>query len=311
MWIQFFLENVHFALNLFAALVFFSTMWLYFDAWVLRKNIKESLKIIGLLFLTLSFVIHATFLESTILTGSIIGENLNQTLVVISRTLGYLFLILGLVIDPLQAHPNLKGFLIIPSGVIVFQFLPLTFPILAVITAFLYLRRATVGLEDHLKPVSLVFYILAIYELVSLSSRLQGTTNVYLFKLVAPFGPIWHLEHVILLLAVLVLGRWLYYYLLKRLQTQLFIILTCAILVIFLLITVTFTGLLLKNLQDETLIRLETDVKVLNYAVESKKQEVLSDAEVFAKDPEVISAVEEKTKGGLIIKQDHVLFGRI
>jgi hypothetical protein len=177
-----------------------------------------------------------------------------------------------------------------------FLYLPILFPILAVIVGLLYLRRASVGLENHLKTVAVVFYILAFYELVSLADLLKETNNVDMYKLVAPFGPIWIVAHLLLLVSVFVLGKWLYSYLLKRFQTQLFMIFTTMVLVVFLLTTVTFTALLLRNLQDETLSRLETDVAVLDFAISSKQGENVSDAQVLAENYQVIEAVEAKDK---------------
>lgn len=285
------MENIHFAINLFAALVFFAVGWLYFDAWLGRKTLKEGLKVSGLFLLSISFIIHATYVDSSILTSSLLGNNLNSLLVAATRIPGYIFLIAGILTDPLQPKPGKRAF--VPFATLpVVKFLPLAFPILATAVAFLYLRRATVGLENHLKMVAVAFYVLAIFELISLSETLQNTANVDLYKLVAPFGLFWLLGHAVLVISMLILGRWVYGYLLKRLQSQLFMIFTSVILVIFLLTTITFTALLLKNLQDETLSRLETDVKVLNYAVESKRGENLSDAETLAQDSQVVAAVD-------------------
>ncbi len=295
MWNQFFLENAHFSLNLLAALVLFATMWLYFDAWVSRKTLRDGLKILGLLSLTFSFLIHATFIESTFLTDPILSGDLNMKLVMITKILGYLLLIIGLVLDPLQDHPKLTAALALPAAPL--SLLPITIPILAVIVAFLYLRRATLGLENHLKPVSLAFYVMAVYELLCLSDSLKDTTSFSLFQLVTPFGPYWFIQHAFLLIAIVILGRWVFSYLLKRLQTQLFILSSTAVLVIFMLTTITFTGLLLKNLQDETLSRLGTDAKVLQFAIDSKKSSSLSDAQVLAQNPQIVSAIKEKTPG--------------
>lgn len=318
MWLDFILENTHFALNLFVALVFFAISWLYFDAWSVRKNAKDGLKVIGFLLISISFVIHATNVESVVLVTPILSSKFNPFLVAFFRIGGYLLLILGLVIDPLEDTPFKSsqgkpskakakkslpfasqgkqnaaiGFVNLPFV----KYLPFAFPLLSVTVAFLYLRRATIGLENHLKIVAISFYLLTLYELLSLFGILQGVDNVGLYKLIAPFSLIWITQHLVLFAASLILGRWVYYYLTKRLQSQLFMIFTVVILVIFLLTTVTFTGLLLKNLQGETIKRLETDVKVLNYAVESKKAQVLSDAQVLSQDAQVTGAVESQTK---------------
>lgn len=301
MWLQFILENVHFAINLFAALVFFATTWLYFDAWLDRKTAKEALKISGFFLITISFLIHATAVESVILQSSLLGGEWNRLAVAATLITGFILLITGLIVEPLQAHPHLKKKQSVEAGLILpvvtlsaLRFLPVVFPILATITAFLYIRRATIGLEDHVKPVAVTFYVLALYELLALAESLQGTTNVDLYNLVAPFAPLWIIQHLVLVVAVLILGHWVYFYLLKRLQSQLFMIFAVVILVVFLLTTITFTALLLKNLQDETLKRLETDVKVLSYAVESKKGENISDAGILAQDTQIIDAVDVK-----------------
>ncbi|MBI2020483.1 cache domain-containing protein [Candidatus Daviesbacteria bacterium] len=306
MWNQFFLENAHFALNLFASLVFFLTGWLYFDAWLGRKTLSDSFKILGFILLSISFLIHATFIESTILESSLLGGNLNSNLVAATRITGYLFLILGLIFEPIQAHFKLKLalFTLPPLSL---SLLPVTFPILSLVVAFLYLRRATVGLESHLKPLSLTFYVLALAETLSLAGLLQNTPFIDLYEMVAPHGLVWLISHGVLLLAMVILGRWVYFYLLKRIQSQLFMISTFSVLIIFLITTTAFTGLLLKNLEDETLKRLETDVKVLNYAVDSKKAEALSDAQVLSSDPQIVAAVEAKDKASLSKKAEDFL----
>jgi hypothetical protein len=113
---------------------------------------------------------------------------------------------------------------------------------------------------------------------------------------VSPFGPVWIIEHAFLLLASIVLGRWIFGYLLKQFSVQLLMILTTTTLVIFLLTTVAFTGLLVGNIEKQTLGELQTNARVLQYTIESKKAEVLSDAQVTAQNPEIISATRDSTR---------------
>ncbi len=300
--VQFLLQNAHFALNLFAALVFFSAAWLYFDAWSIKKEFKETLKISGLFILSLSFVAHATQIEQTILKDSIFGSTGLTMVSLVLRILGYGLLCAGLIIDPLQKRPGEEKHTTTTGAFAVMgvsSFFGILAPILAGATGLLYLKRATIGLENHLKPVAFSFFILSIHELLSLAQYFQYTNNVTLFNLVAPFAPLWIIQHLFLLAAMILLGRWVFAYLLKRLQTQLFMIFTSLILVIFLLTTVSFTYLLLKNLENDALSHLTTDVNILDYSIESKKNEILSDTQVTADNPTLKKAINDNDRKAL------------
>lgn len=305
MWSQFLLQNFHFSVNLFTALAFFSVFWLYFDAWVERKNLKEFLKILGFLLLSLSFLVHSTLIESSGFTTTVLGSNLGETIAVLLKCLGFAFLISGLVYDPLIQKPKISAVFIASSFLGYF----LT-PILASITAWLYLRRATIGLEDHTKKVSLSIFILALHELLSTSALFSNTNNIDIYRLVAPFGPIWIISHLLLLLGSGILIQWAFSYLLKRINTQLFIIFTTTTLAIFLITTVSFTFLLLKNLTEETLVRLNTDVSVLSFALDAKKSEAHASAAILSQNQKVIDALPLKDKSILAPLAEELLVSR-
>jgi hypothetical protein len=317
MWSQFLLENAHFAVNLFTALVFFAVFWLYYDAWSQNKAFKEGMRIVGFLLLSLSYVIQATSVEGSILEASLLGSTTNILLVAITRIAGYGLLLAILAFDPLEPRPEHKkrshaqAIAMLPGMSLAILSVPQAlYPILAVITGFLYLRRATVGLEDHLKPVAYSFFLLSISEFISLASLFRDTNNIAVYQLASSFGPFWILQHLVLLAAAVGFGWWVFGYLLKQFEVQLFMILTTAVLGIFLVTTVTFTGLLLKNIQDENLHELETDVKVLNFAVESKKAELLSDAQVVAQNPQIIQGVVDKARKSLADLSQDILIAK-
>ena len=305
MWIQFFLENFHFAVNLFAALVFFAASWLYLDAWTARKTLKDGLKVLGLLLLSLSYLVHGAFLESTIVVEPLVGYGVHEYLMGSIRIVGYLLFVVGLLIDPILPVPKTEGVegelsakktsMMVSFGTVSAFF----YPFLPAVAALLYLRRATIGLEHHLKKVAVGFFAISISELFSLTTLYQQNPNPDVYRLVAPFGPLWVASHVILLLGTFLIGRWVFWYLMSRLMTQLFMIFTASVVLIFLVTTVTFTGLLLSNMQQEAIRQVATDAKVLLFTVDSKKAELVSDVEAFAQNPEVSHAVGEKTIGVL------------
>ncbi len=291
MWSQFLLQNFHFSANLFASLAFFSIFWLYLDAWIESKNFKEFLKIIGFLFLSISFLIHSSLIESTGLRLAVLGSNYVENISLIFKNLGFLFLLSGLIFDPLIAKPKLMAI-----GFFSFSTAFFVSPILAALVSWLYLRRATVGLENHTKKVSLAFFVFSLYEVLSLLSLFNSSPNIDIYKLVSAFGPIWIAAHILLLIGAGILIQWAFSYLLKRINTQLFIIFTTTTLAIFLITTISFTYLLLNNLSQETLTRLNTDVSVLSFALDAKKSEAQSAASIISQNPKIIEALKLKDK---------------
>lgn len=224
MWYQFILENLHFAINLVAALIFFAVFWLYFDAWLGRKRTKDTVRVIGFFLLSISFIVTASHLESTILPVPLLPHRVYELALFGTRFFGYLLIITSLVMDPLMKKPrkvSMNVAIPVLTGASVFTLLPFTYPILASLTGFLYLRRSTIGLEDHLKKLAFTFFVLAISEFISLGYLLQTTDNSAIYSFVAPLGPLWIIQNLILILSYSMLFKWVLGYLLKRFQTQL------------------------------------------------------------------------------------------
>jgi len=164
-------------------------------------------------------------------------------------------------------------------------------PLLAGSVLFLYWRRANEGLERHLKPVMWAFVWFTAFELVDLAALGRGTDDPRVYAIVAPFGPFWILAHGLLAVGAVVLGVWVWQYLTKRLQTQLFIVLTTACLVIFLVTTVSFTFLLMARVQDQAFGSLKTTAKVLDTAIAGQEAQTDAAAQIVAGDSAVAAAV--------------------
>lgn len=310
---QFLLINTHFTLNLFAGLVCFAVTWLYFDAWLGRRDMREGTKALGFLLLALSYVIHATIIEQQLLTTPLLGTDATGLATAFLRISGYLVLIIGQVIDPIQPLPSYRktGYaLIIPLGAATIplpDLLAFTYPLLGIITAFLYLRRATVGLEHHLKPISWSLILFSLSDFLSLASVFRETGDITIANFTAPFQPLWLIEHAVLVLGTIILGRWIWSYLVKRLETQLLMIFTTLTLILFLVTTIFFTSTSLKNLETGTLLNLETNVRVLNYALETKTQEALSDSELVSQNRDLAQALADDDKGTLQTLAENIL----
>ncbi|MDB5184671.1 MAG: hypothetical protein JWN38_479 [Candidatus Saccharibacteria bacterium] len=309
---QFFSQNVHFAISLFAALVFFAVFWLYFDAWTAKRDAKAFIKCGGFLLVALAFVLHATIIEQSVLGSSSTGT-LADILSTILRIVGYAGIIIGQLVDPLQPKPKLDGLdatqfsnetppqpapeapqktlAVGFSGSAALTHLLLPFGAFAI--ALLYFRRATTGLERHLRPIAIAFFFFSIFEVLSLASLWRGSDNPMVVRLVASFGPLWMAEQVFLLAGSILLGRWVWHYLTRRFLSQLFMIFVTLTLVIFLVTTVSFTFLLVSNVQKQSLNNLQTATSVLRYALDAKKAETLANANTVAENTAIASAVEQ------------------
>ena len=309
---QFLGQNLHFAISLFAALVFFAVFWLYFDAWLgekPKKN-KDILAPAGFLLVSLSFVVQATVIDQSVLGQSVFG-NANGAIATVLRLIGFIIIIIGQVVDPLQAVPIVKSLedelaerhttsvapALATSGALGLVY---ALPLSALAIAVLYWRRATKGLEHHLRPVAVAFALFFGFELLSLASLARDTTNPNLYNLVKAFGPLWFASYICLMAGALVLGRWVWRYLTERFMSQLFMILTSSVLVIFLLTTVSFTSLLMRNVQNDTLDNLQTASNVLSYALDSKKAQTEANAEVVAQNPLIAEAIGAKDHKSLV-----------
>ena len=157
MWASFFLENARFTINLFAALVFFAVGWLYFDAWLERRERKEQIRYIGYFILSLSFLVAGTQVESTLI-SSPLPQFLTKSIEIVSilgRIVGYMLIIRSLMLDPIQPHPDISKFakaIVLPTFMrfSILPFVSFLFPLGSAYIALLYLKRATIGYENHI-----------------------------------------------------------------------------------------------------------------------------------------------------------------
>jgi len=132
-----------------------------------------------------------------------------------------------------------------------------------------------------------------------LASLWQNTSNPTLYPWVSSFGYFWIVAQIFLLISAIVLVKWVWVYLVKRLQGQLFIIFTAATAIIFSVATITFSFLLINSVQQSSLTDLTTASQVLNQALVSKSAQTLADADILSENPAIISAVAASDHNGL------------
>lgn len=169
--------------------------------------------------------------------------------------------------------------------------LQFSLPLICAVLAFMYWRRASIGLEDHLKHSAIGFFGLSLYELVGLASLFRDSQIVWVSKLTAPFGWASIVQYILLIVATAILAKWTWYYLLKRLSTQLFMLALTGAVGLSLLITGLFVTLLLQSVERESLTKLTSNAKVMASLVEEKKARLGSETRLFAQDGLIVEAI--------------------
>jgi hypothetical protein len=289
-------QNVHFALNLLAALSMFAVFWLTFDAWLERKKRLEAIKWFGFLSLALGFLLNAASVEQISASHTRMMTAL-PLIAVVLRVLGYVLVIAAQLADPLIPRPKYKNELdsafnkkltpavIGGSGLKVFLL-----PLLPLAIAGLYWRRATTGLERHLKPVAYGFVGLTFYELLSAITGFQDTMNPLVYNVVRSYGLVWWLAQIALITSAIIFGNWVWRYLTKRLLSRIFIVLVTTTVGIYFISTAGFSFLLLTNTKDQAVSDILTASQVLNYAFSSNKQALEAQAEAASVLPGLAAA---------------------
>lgn len=303
MWLQsFWMQNIHFALEVLVGLTCFATAWLYVDSWVIRKEAKVFLRTAGFFSLTVWAVINATSLDVGLL----------HRLELIAGFAGFLLVLISFAIDPLPQLPgagtvsqkkekgessrsakNAKGYFGIPTlaipGIATLAAGANTIA-LFIITILVY-RRYTKGLIREWRALFYAFALLTLSGAVTIAYAWNDSSNVILTRLVETYGVVWYVEHGLKFLAFLLLARWTWGYLRFRLIPQLFITYVAIVFLVFGVTTIGFSTILLRDVQRGQLEQLRINVQTVEYAIEGLKNEAELVVKIAAGDATVRDAL--------------------
>ena len=168
----------------------------------------------------------------------------------------------------------------------------LLLPILYLTAFFLYFRRGTTGLERHLRPLGFGFFAITLWAAVDAARFfLTSSPQPQLATLASPFNVLWSIEHLLLLLGTVLIARWVFSYLLKQFHTQVFMVLTTSVVIIFLISGLAFSTLLVKSLEKEKLEGLKTGSQIVANLIETRQAELLATAETIAQNSNISAAL--------------------
>lgn len=231
------LSNLRLVVYLFGALVFCAMAWLYFDAMAVRPSKSVVARAVGALLIGLSYLVGAVMVEGIAVSWIKSLGSLVEWL----RIGGYLILGLGVWGEPLSKRPGVALVIGEVTGWIL--------PILPGAIGLGYLRRASVGLERHLRGMAYGMYILSLAEILDLRKLFIESSDVRIYELTREFGGIWVGQLVVLLVGLLLVSRWVFSYLLRRFETQITLFMGMLVMTVFAIATMVFTYIMASRLQ--------------------------------------------------------------
>lgn len=274
----FFLNNFHFALEIFGALAFLMVAWLAFDAFKLRRDFLTLSRAFGFILLAIYNVMHALSLEGDFyLYGGYV-----------LYIFGLLMVFLNLFLEQPVKRPEFKAILILPSAASISFYFEGAAAFFYFLITFLAFRQYQHEFKQMLKPFIAGFLLLSFGAIIT--PFYQDDFNAF-----------WIIGHIFELLGSFMLVVWVWQYLQLRIREELILIFTSMALLISIVVTLAFSVILVNRIEDETKSNLSTDVKVMELALIRLREEALAKAKFLSGREDLTEAV---TKNDLVKIED-------
>ena len=297
--LRFWLDNIHFAIFIIAALGFFASGWLNYDSHREKSDLKILLRAMGLFVLTLWALTASTGFDYVWAKYTSFGLEL----------LGVGLLAFGFYIEPVpkrpgtETIPKLPALLAITSSSILKSVL---FKLPILVWAMVLIRIwqfATIGLIKDLLGLRTAILFILLSRLISIAGLFSGSSNLLIFNLTREYSYLWMLENLLLLIGAIILIKWAFYYLRFRPGPQLYITFVATSIIVFIASTVAFSGFLFTASQKNSLNSLQKSGAVFEFSIKELQRQTNLAAYSLAQRDLLILGVQEnnidKTKSGL------------
>ncbi len=281
----FILNNLYFFLDILGALVFLIVAWLAFDAFLLRKNLLTSSRVMGFVFLSVWQIIHALHSPSDIL-------NLGAYAFCFA---GIAFILFNAIKESAVERPEFKAVLLLPSLAVLKQPFDIAIAIgffAVALISFLQYRRE---LKKSLLPFWIAFLFLGLGALVSI------------FYTTDSLNAVWAIGHLLKLIGFFALAAWVWSYLQLRIREELLLIFISFALLMAVMVSLTFSTILLGRVEAQTKESLLTDARVLNLAILRLQEEALAKARLLASRDDIRKNLEENNFAELEVLSSRLL----
>jgi len=264
MWTTFWLNNLHFALEFFGAIILFALAWLALDSYLIKKEFKTLARSLGFFLFAFWGIIHSLAITT----------DLWLAVASLSYILGLFLILFNLYVEKPPPRPKFGIVFILPAVASVLWLVHIGATIFLVLIAVLTIKRYQEESQKTLKPFWIAFSLLALASFLAIFSAEIG-------------GFLWIGEHLFKIIGFGFLGYWGWQYLKLRIKEEMLLIFVGMALFISMIVTLTFSTILLKNMEKEAEINLISNVKVIDFTFFRMKSESLSNAQIFAKDEEI------------------------
>lgn len=267
----FLFNNLHFSLEIIGALTFLIVAWLSFDSFLLRRDFTTGSRFIGFVLLAVWQVIHAFALSSDVLFlvgyGAYIG--------------GVVFVLWNLALEAPIERPEFKAIIILPGAAALLSPFSIVVTGGLILIALFSLNQYKKELKKTLFPFWIGFTFLASGAAASL------------FYAPDSLSALWVLGHAFELAGFMSLGVWVWSYLQLRIREEMLLIFISLTLFMAVVVSLTFSSILIANIESEARASLTTNVRVLNLAITRLEQEALAKAKLLATNDSLKNALTE------------------
>ena len=265
----FWLNNIHFSLELLGAMAFLLVAWLAFDSFSIKRDFLAFARGLGFSFLASYQVLHAFDFRSDIYVYASY----------ILFFIGVAFILINLSREALLARPKYNSVLILPSFAVIgwaFKVIGLLGFLIVTALSFYQYRNET---KKSLIPFIWGFVSLSVGALLTL------------FNSTSSFSLIWILAHFFELLGFISLMWWVWSYLQLRIREEVLIIMVSITIFMGIMISLTFSTILVNQVVSLIKSSLESNVKILGLDIKSLKEESRVKATLIASRSDVSSLV--------------------
>lgn len=269
MSVYFLINNLQFAFGMIGAIVLVMAAWLTIDAYKLQKDTPNLFRSIGL-------VLFAVFQTITALNTN------NDILAYLSFfvfIIGLVFIIISFVKTTQLA---VNAVIVIPAFSLFSQELYVLSTILLFVIAYFSFRQYKREYNQTWIPFSVSFALLGLssflhifYSGINQASILNIVLSIFAL---AGFGA---------------LGFWVWQYMRLRISESFVMISFGVTFILATVITLAFSTILIGRINTETSNNLLTDVKVLDFSIDSMKEEAKAKADIVSRDMDLINAVSK------------------